>query len=586
VAENRNEGDDSQWLSAHAAAWAASHAYVLREVFLEFERTGEWPDPVQLERQLRASGKKIRLVGSLATMPPEIGWREHHEPRVVLTLFGLGCVREARPLLQAYLNTLQLALARYDNPPAPNRLSRADVVDLLDLSERDADRLSSLLVASGNPFLAGGTIGVQTWDLGIDERIVDFENVATVDDLLETLAKRQGLVHPAAQTLSVATQAPSAGHAEVGVAAPSGKPDEGGLGAPILGGPAVVLLWVLTLGANVLTVIVAPLPFGITLIVASIAAAVGHRHLVPPSVSVRVAAIVVAAATGAGALTWFVTRDAPEDQRTAAQHLDDDLAKAAREHRHTVYHQIFALHPGADQSHLLVIRDDRLRDKLRTDLAAPNSDEIRIYDVQGADLVHRFTFRPQDAGTVRQEPEGDHPAFQFRIYAVKDYDKNGKPEIVGAFERFTLATGALPVPVVVAWDEGESEYRIEPLIRKAPHLRPDVGVGLSSQAAYTRPTPIRDQLSGKVVRGYATDVYELRTGSRAAILSAGYAAMNSSASGPLGYAVLGWWIDFQTPIPAPTACYDGFLTPPAYLQDVGPFIARGVHGAVKDGRCE
>lgn len=192
------------WLSPELAAWVRQHGSVLRDVFAAFEREGAWPAPGGLQRSLLAAGRRVRLVSAVEAMPAALGSRTHAPDEVRLSLFGLGCVPAARPLLDGYVAILELARARYLRPDEPARLSRADVAPRLDLDENAMDLLS-LIVLADHPFLGGGQAGVRDWELDIDDRIVDFDGVGRPDELLGLLAERRRLGGAPSATFPVTT---------------------------------------------------------------------------------------------------------------------------------------------------------------------------------------------------------------------------------------------------------------------------------------------------------------------------------------------------------------------------------------------
>jgi hypothetical protein len=132
------------------------------------------------------------VADALDTIPRGLARREYVPPRIALTIFGLGCFEGGRELLRSYLEVARLALARFDSPGLPNRLSRADVVARLQLSDSEADRLSGVLMADA-PFLGSGDADIARWDREVDPRAEEFEGISDVDALLSHLANRRGL---------------------------------------------------------------------------------------------------------------------------------------------------------------------------------------------------------------------------------------------------------------------------------------------------------------------------------------------------------------------------------------------------------
>jgi hypothetical protein len=200
------------WLPPQAQEWVDLYGYFLEGVWTRFEKDGEWPNPVEVQRELRSADPSRRVNQALDRMPPLFARREYAPPRLALTVFGLGCCEGARPLLEQYLTVAKLALQRFDSPTLPNRLRREEVVAELNLSPVEADRLSAVL-SQYALFLGSGDLSIENGDREIHPQAEEFEGVEDVDDLLEFLARKQRLAElghssPVPFAL-VAPQAPS-----------------------------------------------------------------------------------------------------------------------------------------------------------------------------------------------------------------------------------------------------------------------------------------------------------------------------------------------------------------------------------------
>lgn len=130
------------WLSPQDRDWVSRNRYFLDAVWRRFWESGNWPDPVDVLRELRAADPNRRVNAALAEMPAALGRREHAPSQLILSIFGIACCSEAQVLLRQYLDVSRLALRRFDSPELPNRLTRADVVAELHLDETVADRLA------------------------------------------------------------------------------------------------------------------------------------------------------------------------------------------------------------------------------------------------------------------------------------------------------------------------------------------------------------------------------------------------------------------------------------------------------------
>ena len=206
MANSSEQGRD--WLPDFERAWAHEHQDVLNEIYGAFTASGEWPDPVQLQRQLRARGSDLDLLAAVQDMPRLLGWRETSPAQVKLSLFGIGCCPAARWLLARLVDAVDLALSRFDDADSPNRLTRAEVDEQLQLDKVAADRLSALILHDSF-MLGGGDAGQEAWDQTIHENVLRLGGSGTPDELLRRLAKLRA-VGPAPKHMDAATSPPRA----------------------------------------------------------------------------------------------------------------------------------------------------------------------------------------------------------------------------------------------------------------------------------------------------------------------------------------------------------------------------------------
>ena len=169
-----------------------------------------------------------------------------------------------------------------------------------------------------------------------------------------------------------------------------------------------------------------------------------------------------------------------------------------------MFHAAASLH-GARPSQVLVLRDDGVPDWRRR-FAAPRTDELRIYDTVDGRLREAFRFRVRASG--RQ------PEFHVAV----------------ASERVTLATGPLPVPVLVAWDRAARRYRPSP-----QRIR-----SRATGDAYREPPVIIDRSGSRRDDGYAVDTYRIVRHRPFAALLGGYPNGETLLAGRVEYAVELW----------------------------------------------
>lgn len=530
-----------EWLAPPLAEWAASHVDVLDSIYDRFEETGEWPDPMQLQREMRAAGGPQALARTASAMPRELGHRDHSSPRVVLTLFGVACCQASGRLLNAYFTIFALALARHSTPTVNNRVTRGDINALLN-DPLLTDRVSRLILADC-PFLAGGSADLEEWDLAIDERIVDYEDAGDPNELLAAIAGERGLVAlpPQPDSSPPDIEATPPASADVGPG-PSGPEAHTRL--------RNMLATVATIVGVGLGVAVASLPLGLAAVSAFLATIA--VLLWRPGVSTGQATVSILAVATLGAVVGLLL-DSSDPPPLTAQ-LDAIVAQADDEGQYPADRRTIQLHADSPRSHLFVLEDESDRPGgIPREFASPPSAEVRIYDEADGRLDLRMRFHPQNHGQVEQGPDGDAPGFQFRIIDIDDFDKNGTVEIVAAFDRISFATGSLPIPVIVSWDSEDAAYDIHPLLTQPPRLRVSSRLASAAYAGYSKPTLVQDQLSDKRLTGYPADVIAVRQGLRGPILMAAYPEL--SERGFTGrYEAKGWFLDLSGGSPRLARC--------------------------------
>jgi hypothetical protein len=210
----------------------------------------------------------------------------------------------------------------------------------------------------------------------------------------------------------------------------------------------------------------------------------------------------------------------------------------------------------------VVLRDTRLKEHPAGDtvtddqgrFVVPRSDEIRIYDTIDGRLHLAFRFLPQGQGQIRQAPEGDWPSFRFRASPIVDLDGDGRPELVGTFERVTLASGPMPSPVLISWDDGTQHYRLAPLISERPQLSARGAIDRSQLAGYTQPTVLQDRYTREKIYAYAVDHYKIIRNQPDAYLVAAYLDPASMTSSRVRYEIQAWTLDLPSGALETLAC--------------------------------
>ena len=347
-----------------------------------------------------------------------------------------------------------------------------------------------------------------------------------------------------------------------------------------------VLLTVATICGTVLAVAVAPLPLAAAVVVACVTAVV--LVWLRPDISMTMASLIILSAASLGAVVGLVIPGGEAEPPPLAAQLDDVVADADSRGQYPAVRRAAQLHSDAPGSHLFVLRDQSQRPGgLPREFASPPSDEVRVYDGVVGRLVLRMRFQPQNFGEVQQGPDGDSPGYRFRVADIADLDKNGTAEVLGSFERISFASGPLPLPVLISWDEEASRYRLDALLTQPPDLRVPQELTPAALAGYRKPSVVRDQFSKTKLTGYPADIVEVRQALRGPVVLAGYP--EQSAVGFTGrYEAKGWFLDLGGRTPQLTEC-----TPPKRHRlvrvptpaDVPDALARALIGAPEKPGC-
>lgn len=321
-------------------------------------------------------------------------------------------------------------------------------------------------------------------------------------------------------------------------------------GAPNRGGRHVSELRALevagTILATLFAVVLAPLALKVGAVVFATAVVIRRDEVMGPRGSWPDRFFVSCLALGSVALValiqWHGGGPSPDEQ------LDGQLA-AIPGFRVQFRGQAELRGPNAGKSFVVVMRDKNTQERPHGDIPmtkdgevfVPKSDEVRIYDVDDGRVRLSFRFLPQSSGQIRQLPEGDYPSFHFRVVSQTDLTGSGSRELVGAFERVTLATGPMPVPVLIAWDPEAHKFRMSPLIPKPPDLSPLGAKARAAMAGFTRPTTIRDRHSDATTRGYAADAFRVWPRRTSPAVTAFYVDPSTMTRGQ----VSAWTLDAQ-----------------------------------------
>jgi hypothetical protein len=170
------------YLPSDARTWVEENRALLGLVVAHLRRDAEWPRRAELQRELLARGEPLALRPIFAEMPRLLGFVRDPEDRIVLTLFGLAETDAGLPLVEAFVQCLRVAAARYRDEASPE-LRRADV-DALPLEPAERLVLGEILLREA-PFLGSGAgAHDEDWEREVTEDIVRYWEDLTAGDYL------------------------------------------------------------------------------------------------------------------------------------------------------------------------------------------------------------------------------------------------------------------------------------------------------------------------------------------------------------------------------------------------------------------
>jgi len=543
------------WLPAEGVSWLKANQRALDAIAAAFEDEGDWPSPVAIERTARGDGRRLGVIDAVSSMPRWMGWRQWSPDQAVLSIFGLACASGATWMVEAFFATHKLALERFNDPTLEARLTRAMVQERTGLDDRRMRVFTVALLQSAAPFMGSGGVPVSTgeWDYEIDPRVTRYEEAADPAGLIAMLAAER--IPPDAVPEWVVGPPPR--DPEASTSSERSRP-----GWVVPG--ALAAIAVVGFVADFNGVLHASMPVLVGTVAAAAAAWAVHRRLFPPRTDPTAVAIVVVSFVAALVITWGAQHVFAGDRSRTVDVNDfvGQLKQSERESGRTVVYvkRVAFRGAGAPASLFVVLRESRVADPGRGDLpiaadgqpVVEASDEVRVYDPTMHAMQLTARFLPQGSGQVPQLPDGDMPSFHFTPLRVADLDGDGRQEVVGTFDRQTLASGPYGVPVVWASDEGSGAIRLSPLINSTPHLK----VPHRANAAFggfLKPTVIKDRFTTSVLRGYGTSVAGVIVRPSRSLLIAGFLDPLRASR----YEARGWTIDLEGGVAETAECPGG-----------------------------
>lgn len=161
-------------MAADFDQWAAENGDLLRIVWEDFDRTGEWPQGATLTRRHFRNVPRRDYAEIARLMPPQLGRADpSNDGRIMLTPRGLSYLPDTAPLLQAFVALLRRAVQRYEDDTEEAIITAVELPELLGIEPRLAAQLEFLVTLDSWALMpSGGFAGAGDMRIGISERSV------------------------------------------------------------------------------------------------------------------------------------------------------------------------------------------------------------------------------------------------------------------------------------------------------------------------------------------------------------------------------------------------------------------------------
>jgi hypothetical protein len=174
-----------------ADAWATRNVALLAGCFGRFQTDGEWPSLERLQHDFAIESNPIE-VGALSwKMPNALGFVE--QERLVLRVRGMSYSSAAQPLLDDWYESLAFAYRRWLENGEAARVTRDDLVRVLDHDLDRAQTVSMLLLRESWPFGSGHGDVNDNWSREVRSGVLSVRGARSAADVL---AARDAVEYP------------------------------------------------------------------------------------------------------------------------------------------------------------------------------------------------------------------------------------------------------------------------------------------------------------------------------------------------------------------------------------------------------
>jgi uncharacterized protein (TIGR02391 family) len=169
------------------ARWASANVEILAMIWDKFDRTGDWPQAKDLQRELFRAGQRFNSTEFGRGIPGTLGRLDVSDGTIILTPRALMFVPAACPVLDHIAQLVRILVDRYATAGVEPEISSQEFGDLLGIDDRETRQLAMVLLNDGFLFRsAGGVVGDSTQKFRADEdTVIELPNAQSIEDYFE-----------------------------------------------------------------------------------------------------------------------------------------------------------------------------------------------------------------------------------------------------------------------------------------------------------------------------------------------------------------------------------------------------------------